>query len=240
MKKRRVLSLLFFINFLGMKILVVEDEKKVASFIKKGLEEEYYSVDVAFDGKEGSKLALNEEYDLIILDLMLPYKDGISILKEIRNEKIFTPVLILTARDTVQDKVNGLDTGADDYLSIPFSFEELLARIRALLRRNSLEKNNYLQAGDLKLDIEKHKIFRNDVEIILTPKEFAVLEYLLRNKNRVISRTKLSEHIYEFHFDPETNVIDVFINKLRNKVDKGFEKQVIQTVRGVGYLIKDD
>lgn len=240
MKKRRVLSLLFFINFLGMKILVVEDEKKVASFIKKGLEEEYYSVDVAFDGKEGSKLALNEEYDLIILDLMLPYKDGISILKEIRNEKIFTPVLILTARDTVQDKVNGLDTGADDYLSKPFSFEELLARIRALLRRNSLEKNNYLQAGDLKLDIEKHKIFRNDVEIILTPKEFAVLEYLLRNKNRVISRTKLSEHIYEFHFDPETNVIDVFINKLRNKVDKGFEKQVIQTVRGVGYLIKDD
>jgi len=223
-----------------MKILVVEDEKKVASFIKKGLEEEYYSVDVAFDGKEGSKLALNEEYDLIILDLMLPYKDGISILKEIRNEKIFTPVLILTARDTVQDKVNGLDTGADDYLSKPFSFEELLARIRALLRRNSLEKNNYLQAGDLKLDIEKHKIFRNDVEIILTPKEFAVLEYLLRNKNRVISRTKLSEHIYEFHFDPETNVIDVFINKLRNKIDKGFEKQIIQTVRGVGYLIKDD
>ncbi|HQF41290.1 MAG TPA: response regulator transcription factor [Ignavibacteriaceae bacterium] len=223
-----------------MKILVVEDEKKVASFIKKGLEEEYYSVDAAFDGKEGLKLALNEEYDLIILDLMLPYKDGISILKEIRNEKIFTPVLILTARDTVQDKVKGLDTGADDYLSKPFSFEELLARIRALLRRNSLEKNNYLQAGDLKLDIENHKIFRNDVEIILTPKEFAVLEYLLRNKNRVISRTKLSEHIYEFHFDPETNVIDVFINKLRNKVDKGFEKQIIQTVRGVGYLIKDD
>lgn len=223
-----------------MKILVVEDEKKVASFIKKGLEEEYYSVDVAYDGKEGSKLALNEEYDLIILDLMLPYKDGISILKEIRNEKIFTPVLILTARDTVQDKVNGLDTGADDYLSKPFSFEELLARIRALLRRNSQERSNYLQAGDLKLDIEKHKIFRNDVEIILTPKEFAVLEYLLRNKNRVISRTKLSEHIYEFHFDPETNVIDVFINKLRNKVDKGFEKQIIQTVRGVGYLIKDD
>ena len=223
-----------------MKILVVEDEKKVASFIKKGLEEEYYSVDAAFDGKEGLKLALNEEYDLIILDLMLPYKDGISILKEIRNEKIFTPVLILTARDTVQDKVKGLDTGADVYLSKPFSFEELLARIRALLRRNSLEKNNYLQAGDLKLDIENHKIFRNDVEIILTPKEFAVLEYLLRNKNRVISRTKLSEHIYEFHFDPETNVIDVFINKLRNKVDKGFEKQIIQTVRGVGYLIKDD
>lgn len=223
-----------------MKILVVEDEKKVASFIKKGLEEEYYSVDAAFDGKEGLKLALNEEYDLIILDLMLPYKDGISILKEIRNEKIFTPVLILTARDTVQDKVKGLDTGADDYLSKPFSFEELLARIRALLRRNSQERSNYLQASDLRLDIEKHKIFRNDVEIILTPKEFAVLEYLLRNKNRVISRTKLSEHIYEFHFDPETNVIDVFINKLRNKVDKGFEKQVIQTVRGVGYLIKDD
>lgn len=223
-----------------MKILVVEDEKKVASFIKKGLEEEYYSVDVAFDGKEGLKLALSEEYDLIILDLMLPFKDGLSILKELRSEKIFTPVLILTARDTIQDKVTGLDSGADDYLAKPFSFEELLARIRALLRRNSVDKNNILKAGDLKLDTQAHKAYRNDIEIQLTAKEYAILEYLMRNKNRVVSRTKISEHIYEFHFDPETNVIDVYINKLRNKVDKGFEKPIIHTVRGVGYLIKDD
>lgn len=223
-----------------MRILVVEDEKKVASFIKKGLEEEFYSVDVAFDGKEGLKLALSEEYDLIILDLMLPFKDGLSILKELREEKIFTPVLILTARDTIQDKVTGLDSGADDYLAKPFSFEELLARIRALLRRNSIDKNNILKAGDLKLDTQAHKAFRNDIEIQLTAKEYAILEYLMRNKNRVISRTKLSEHIYEFHFDPETNVIDVYINKLRNKIDKGFDKQIIHTVRGVGYLVKDD
>ncbi|AFH47864.1 OmpR family response regulator [Ignavibacterium album JCM 16511] len=223
-----------------MRILVVEDEKKVASFIKKGLEEEYYSVDVAFDGKEGLKLALSEEYDLIILDLMLPFKDGLTILKELREEKIFTPVLILTARDTIQDKVTGLDSGADDYLAKPFSFEELLARIRALLRRNSVDKNNILKAGDLKLDTQTHKAYRNDIEIQLTAKEYAILEYLMRNKNRVISRTKLSEHIYEFHFDPETNVIDVYINKLRNKIDKGFDKQIIHTVRGVGYLIKDD
>ncbi|GMU95449.1 MULTISPECIES: response regulator transcription factor [Ignavibacterium] len=223
-----------------MRILVVEDEKKVASFIKKGLEEEYYSVDVAFDGKEGLNLALSEEYDLIILDLMLPFKDGLSILKEIREQKILTPVIILTARDTIQDKVTGLDTGADDYLAKPFSFEELLARIRAILRRNSVEKNNIIRAGDLILDTQAHKVFRNNVEIQLTPKEYAILEYLMRNKNRVISRTKLSEHIYEFHFDPGTNVIDVYINKLRNKIDKGYEKQMIRTIRGVGYLIKDD
>lgn len=223
-----------------MRILVVEDEKKVASFIKKGLEEEYYSVDVAFDGKEGLNLALSEEYDLIILDLMLPFKDGLSILKEIREQKILTPVIILTARDTIQDKVTGLDTGADDYLAKPFSFEELLARIRAILRRNSVEKNNIIRVGDLILDTQAHKVFRNNVEIQLTPKEYAILEYLMRNKNRVISRTKLSEHIYEFHFDPGTNVIDVYINKLRNKIDKGYEKQMIRTIRGVGYLIKDD
>ncbi len=223
-----------------MRILVVEDEKKVASFIKKGLEEEYYSVDVAFDGKKGLELALIEEYDLIILDLMLPFKDGLSILKELRKEKILTPVLILTARDTIQDKVTGLDSGADDYLAKPFSFEELLARIRALLRRNSIEKNNILKSGDLKLDTQTHKAYRNDVEIHLTAKEYAILEYLMRNKNRVISRTKLSEHIYEFNFDTETNVIDVYINKLRNKIDKGFEKQLIQTIRGVGYIIKDE
>lgn len=223
-----------------MRILIVEDEKKVASFIKKGLEQEFYTVDVAYDGKEGSKLALSEEYDLIILDLMLPFKDGLTILREIRNENILTPVLILTAKGSVTDKVVGLDTGADDYLAKPFSFEELLARVRALLRRNLLEKKNILRVADLTIDLQEHKAFRNDVEIPLTPKEFSILEYLVRNKNKVVSRAKLTEHVYEINFDTGTNVIDVYINKLRNKVDKGFEKQLIHTVRGVGYIIKDE
>jgi len=222
-----------------MRILVVEDEKKVASFIKKGLEEDYYSVDVALDGKEGARLALSEEYDLIILDIMLPSKDGISILKDIRTAKIPTPVLMLTAKDNVADKVLGLDSGADDYLAKPFAFDELLARVRVLLRRNSLEKNIILKAGELQLDTQAHKALRNNKEIELTPKEYSILEYLLRNKNRVVSRTILSEHVYDYHFDSDTNVIDVHINKLRNKIDKGFDHQILQTIRGVGYIIKD-
>lgn len=222
-----------------MRILVVEDEKKVASFIKKGLEEDYYSVDVALDGKEGARLALSEEYDLIILDIMLPSKDGISILKDIRTAKISTPVLMLTAKDNVADKVLGLDSGADDYLVKPFAFDELLARVRVLLRRNSLEKNIILKAGELQLDTQAHKALRNNKEIELTPKEYSILEYLLRNKNRVVSRTILSEHVYDYHFDSDTNVIDVHINKLRNKIDKGFDHQILQTIRGVGYIIKD-
>ena len=223
-----------------MRILVVEDEKKVASFIKKGLEEDYYSVDIASDGKEGSKLAYSDEYDLIILDIMLPFKDGITILKEIRQEKITTPVLMLTAKDDVADKVAGLDSGADDYLPKPFAFDELLARIRALLRRNNTEKNIILKITDLELDTQSHKAFRSGKEIFLTQKEYSILEYLIRNKNRVISRIKLSEHVYDYHFDSDTNVIDVYINKLRNKIDKGFETQVLITVRGVGYMIKEN
>jgi len=223
-----------------MRILVVEDEKKVASFIKKGLEEDYYSVDIASDGKEGSKLAYSDEYDLIILDIMLPFKDGITILKEIRQEKITTPVLMLTAKDDVADKVAGLNSGADDYLPKPFAFDELLARIRALLRRNNTEKNIILKITDLELDTQSHKAFRSGKEIFLTQKEYSILEYLMRNKNRVISRIKLSEHVYDYHFDSDTNVIDVYINKLRNKIDKGFETQVLITVRGVGYMIKEN
>jgi heavy metal response regulator len=223
-----------------MRILLVEDEKKVASFIKKGLEEEYYTVDVAYDGKEGSKLALSEEYDLIILDLMLPYKDGITILKEIRDAKISVPILILTAKGSIQDKVTGLDSGADDYLSKPFSFDELLARIRALLRRYSSEKSNILKANDLVMDINSRKVFRKDKEIQLTSKEFSILEYLLKNKNRIVTRAKLIEHVYEYNFDPETNLIDVYINRLRNKIDKNFDKPLIHTIRGSGYILKDD
>lgn len=223
-----------------MKILVVEDEKKVASFIKKGLEEEYYTVDVAHDGKEGLKLAFNEEYDLMIFDIMLPLRDGISLVKDIRSEKINIPILLLTAKDTVEDKVGGLDSGADDYLTKPFAFEELLARIRALLRRNEGRKSLQLSAGDLVLDTQSHKISRSGVEITLTPKEYSILEYLLRNKNRVVSRTLLSEHVYDYHFDSDTNVIDVYINKLRNKIDKQFATPLLHTIRGVGYIIKDE
>jgi len=223
-----------------MRILVVEDEKKVASFIKKGLEEEFFSVDVAFNGKEGLELASSEEYDLIILDIMIPFIDGITLTKELRKRNILTPILLLTVKDSVSDKVEGLDAGADDYLTKPFAFEELTARVRALLRRGEKLKSNILSADDLKVDLIKHSVHRGEKEIILTPKEFAILEYLLRNKNRIVSRTKLIEHVYEYNFDPDTNVIDVYINKLRNKIDYGFSKKLIHTVRGVGYIIKDD
>jgi heavy metal response regulator len=223
-----------------MKILLVEDEKKVASFIKKGLEEEYYTVDVAYDGKEGLRLALGEDYDLMILDVMLPLKDGFTLVKEIRSEKINTPVLLLTAKDTIENKIEGLDSGADDYLTKPFAFEELLARIRALLRRKEVSKSVQLKAGDLILDTQSHKVIRSGVEITLTPKEYSILEYLLRNKNHVVSRTLLSEHVYDYHFDSDTNVIDVYINKLRNKIDKQFGNPLLHTIRGVGYLLKDE
>jgi DNA-binding response OmpR family regulator len=223
-----------------MRILLVEDEKKVSSFIKKGLEEEFYSVDAAYDGKNALNLALNENYDLIILDIMLPVKDGVTVLRELRKNEIDVPVLMLTAKDSIDNKVESLDSGADDYLTKPFAFEELLARVRALLRRNSVKRSTSLKAADLILDVQSRKVKRGSTEIILTPKEYSILEYLMRNKNRIISRTILTEHVYEYHFDPDTNVIDVYINKLRNKIDKGFEKQLLYTVRGAGYMIKDE
>jgi DNA-binding response OmpR family regulator len=223
-----------------MRILVIEDEKKVASFIKKGLEEEYYYVDVAFDGKAGLKLALSEDYDLMIFDIMLPYRDGVSLVKDVRNSNIQTPILLLTAKLTLDDKIEGLDSGADDYLTKPFAFEELLARIRALLRRKEKGKQVQLKVMDLLLDTQTHIVKRNNVEINLTPKEYSILEYLIRNKNKVISRTILSEHVYDYHFDTDSNVIDVHINKLRNKIDKGFDRQILHTIRGVGYTVKEE
>jgi heavy metal response regulator len=223
-----------------MRILVIEDEKKVASFIKKGLEEEYYAVDVALDGKEGLKLSSSEEYDLIIMDIMLPFIDGITLLKDIRKREITTPVLMLTVKDSLKDKVEGLDAGADDYLTKPFAFEELLARSRALLRRVDSIKSTKLKVSDLELDLQSHKVIRGSQEIILTPKEYSILEYLMKNANKVISRTKLIEHVYDYHFDTETNIIDVYINKVRAKVDNDFEKQLIHTIRGVGYILKDE
>lgn len=222
-----------------MRILIVEDEKKVASFIKKGLEEEYFSVDVAYNGKEGLELATKEEYDLLLLDIMIPYIDGITLTKELRKRKILTPILLLTVKDSTQAKVEGLDAGADDYLTKPFAFEELTARIRALLRRNENQKMSVLSIDDLQMDLLAHKVTRTGAEIILTPKEFSILEYLLRNKNKIVSRTKLIEHVYDYHFDTETNIVDVYINKLRAKVDQNHQKQLIHTVRGVGYTIKE-
>ncbi len=222
-----------------MRILLVEDEKKVASFIKKGLEEELYEVDTVANGKDGVELGLTDEYDLIISDIMMPLMNGLQLTKELRKNKITTPILLLTVKDGTKDKVEGLDSGADDYLSKPFAFEELTARVRALLRRKETQKDNLLNADDLSIDLVAHKVTRADKEIILTPKEYSILEYLLRNKNKIISRTKLIEHVYDFHFDSGTNVIDVYINKLRIKVDLGFDKQLIHTVRGVGYIIKE-
>ncbi|MFA5803118.1 MAG: response regulator transcription factor [Melioribacteraceae bacterium] len=222
-----------------MRILVVEDEKKVASFIKKGLEEELYQVDLAGNGKDGFEMTLNNEYDLIISDVMMPVMNGIQFVKELRKNKIITPVLLLTIKDSTKDKVEGLDSGADDYLTKPFSFEELTARVRALLRRKETQKDNTLTVDDLKMDLVAHKITRTNEEIILTPREYSILEYLLRNKNKIVSRTKLIEHVYDFHFDSGTNVIDVYINKLRSKIDLPNKKQLIHTVRGVGYIIKE-
>ena len=222
-----------------MRILVVEDEKKVASFIKKGLEEEYFSVDTAVNGKEGLEYASSESYDLVILDIMIPYIDGISLTKELRKRKINTPILLLTVKDSVNDKVEGLDAGADDYLTKPFAFEELTARVRALLRRTENQKTSVLSAADLKVDLISHSVVRNGLEIILTQKEFSILEVLLRNKNRIVSRIKLIEHVYDYHFDTETNVIDVYINKLRTKIDHDYERKLIYTVRGSGYILKD-
>jgi heavy metal response regulator len=223
-----------------MRILVVEDEKKVAKFLQQGLEEEHYAVDIASDGERGEFLATNERYDLIILDLLLPKKDGISVLRSIRTKRINTPVLVLTAKSATEHKVEGLDSGADDYLTKPFAFEELLARARSLLRRGASEKSTLLKVGDLQLDTITHKAQRDGKTIELTAKEYSLLEYMMRNINRVLTRTLISEHIWNYNFDTGTNVIDVYVNHLRSKVDDGYQKKYIHTVRGVGYVLKDE
>ncbi len=221
-----------------MKILVVEDEKKVGAFIKKGLEEDRYSVEVAFDGDKGEELASQGSFDLIILDILMPKKDGLTMLKELRAKQITTPVLVITAKGSVEDKVKGLDTGADDYLVKPFAIAELLARVRSLLRRGGTEKTTSLTVADLTLDLVSHKATRGENLIELTGKEYTLLEYFMRNTNKVLSRTIISEHIWNYNFDTGTNIIDVYINHLRNKIDGEFEKKLIHTVRGVGYMMK--
>lgn len=223
-----------------MKILVVEDEKKVSSFIKRGLEEEKFEVDVAFDGDEGLAMALKEQYDLLILDWMLPKRDGISLLKELRRDRAGLPVLMLTAKDSVEDIVAGLDSGSDDYLTKPFAFAELLARVRALVRRSEMDRGAEITFADLRLDPVTHKVWRADREIELTAKEYALLEYFMRNPNQVLTRTMIADHVWDYTFDSFTNIIDVYVNYLRKKIDRSAPKKLIHTVRGVGYILKEE
>ncbi len=222
-----------------MRILLVEDEKKIASFIRRGLREENYIVDVANDGEKGFFLASVNTYDLIILDLMLPKKDGLSICADLRKKKIATPILILTAKDAVRDKVTGLDYGADDYLTKPFAFDEFLARMRALLRRKGTSSMALLRVADLEMDQLKHKVKRSNKEIELTAKEYALLEYMMLNANNIITRTMIAEHVWNEDYDSFTNVFDVFIHRLRSKIDKDFDSPLIHSVRGAGYVLKE-
>jgi heavy metal response regulator len=221
-----------------MRLLVVEDEKKVASFVRKGLEEEGYAVDVAVDGEIGLELALDQVHDLIVLDIHLPRMNGLRVLQELRRKKVKTPVLLLTVRATIEDKVLGLDAGADDYLTKPFAFQELVARVRALLRRRAEAEPPVLQIADLVLDPARRTVFRGGEKIELTAKEYTLLDYLMRNPGRVLTRTLIGEHVWDYDFDTSTNVIDVYVNYLRKKIDAGRETKLIHTVRGVGYMLK--
>jgi len=223
-----------------MRLLVVEDEKKVSGFIRKGLEEEGYAVDVAFDGKTGLQMALDRVHDLIVLDINLPGMDGLSVLRELRTGRVSTPVLLLTVRANIEDKVLGLDAGADDYLTKPFAFKELVARIRALLRRQTEAKLPVLRFADLTLDPARRIVLRGAKKIDLTAKEYALLDYFLRNPGRVLTRTMIADHVWDYNFDSMTNIIDVYVNYLRRKIDSDREHKLIHTVRGVGYVLKEE
>lgn len=222
-----------------MRILVVEDEHRIANSIKKGLEQEKYAIDVAYTGNEGFDLASTEDYDLVILDLMLPEMDGITICKELRKNKIHTPILMLTAKGQIQDKVRGLDSGADDYLTKPFSFEELLARIRALTRRPKTSLNIILSIGDLHLDPKLYQVARDENLIKLSSKEFSLLEYFMRNANKILTKDQIISHVWDYDADILPNTVEVYIKNLRNKIDAPFKnkKPLIHTVRGFGYKI---
>ena len=223
-----------------MRILLVEDDVKIASFVTKGLKQAGYAVDHATDGEEGLHLALTEPYDAAIIDIMLPKLDGLSIIERMRREKINTPVIILSAKRSVDDRVKGIQTGGDDYLTKPFSFSELLARVQGLIRRASRGMDSVrLNVGDLSVDLLSREVRRGEGKIDLQPREFSLLEYLMRNAGRVVSKTMILEHVWDYSFDPQTNVVDVLVSRLRNKVDRDYERKMIHTIRGVGYVLKD-
>ena len=222
-----------------MRLLLVEDNKSISSATTKSLEKSGYSVDTCDNGLDAQAYISAGEFDCIILDIMLPGKDGLSILRDLRNANNLTPVLLLTARDSIEDRVKGLDYGADDYLVKPFSLDELQARIRVLLRRQSQERKNELSVADLTMDLTAHTVSRSGQNIDLSSKEFSILEYLMRNKNRILTRTQIVEHVWNFDFNSSSNIVDVYIRYLRLKIDYGFEKKLINTKRGSGYSIKE-
>ena len=221
-----------------MRILVVDDDRRLCTIIKRGFLEEAYAVDLAYDGEEGEYLAEVNPYDLIILDIMMPVKDGIEVCHDLRTKKINTPILMLTAKDAVEDRVRGLDTGADDYLVKPFAFSELLARVRALLRREGIPKSPELRVGDLVLNTITRQVWRGQRPIELTTKEYVILEYFMRHPNAVVTRTMIEEHAWDYDFDSLSNLIDVYIRRLRRKIDDEGKDNLIQTVRGAGYRLK--
>ena len=222
-----------------MRVLVVEDDKKLATYVVRGLKEAGFAVDCAENGEDGLNLALKTSYDAAVIDVMLPKLNGLSIIERLRAEKILTPVLILSAKRSVDDRIRGLQTGGDDYLTKPFSFAELLARIQALIRRANHESEpTRLHAGDLSMDLLRREVVRSGLHIDLQPREFALLEYLMRNQGRVVSKTMIVEHVWGYGFDPLTNIVDVVISRLRNKVDRDFDHKLIHTFRGVGYALK--
>jgi len=223
-----------------MKILVIEDDKGIRTFVSKGLQEAGFTVDTASDGEDGFTLLLTGSYDAAVVDIMLPGMDGLQIIEKIRSRGNHTPIIILSAKRDVDDKIQGLQKGGDDYLTKPFSFSELLVRIQALIRRSSTTSPAaVLSCSDLTLSLISHKVERKGIEIELQPKEFALLEYLLQNKNRVLSKTLIMEKIWHYDFDPQTNIVDVLVSRLRSKIDKNYDKKLLHTIRGVGYVIKE-
>lgn len=223
-----------------MRVLVIEDDKKIASFVSKGLKEAGFAVDVAYDGLDGLHLAVNEPYDVAVIDIMLPGLDGISLIERLREKKINTPVIILSARQSVDERIKGLQAGGDDYLTKPFSFSELLARIQALIRRaTQVIEPSMLMVGDLSIDLLKREVRRSERILNLQVREFGLLEYFMRNAGRILSKTAILEHVYDYNFDPQTNVVDVLVCRLRTNIDKEFDFKMIQTVRGIGYVLKE-
>ena len=224
-----------------MRILLVEDDRKIASFIVKGLKAAGYAVDHAPDGEEGLHLALTEPYDTAIVDLMLPKLDGLTLIEKMRAAKVATPVIILSAKGSVDDRVRGLQTGSDDYLTKPFAFSELLARVQALMRRaGGTSEATRLKVGDLSVNLLTREVTRGERKIELQPLEFSLLEYLMRNAGRVVSKTMIMEHVWDYNFDPQTNVVETRMSRLRDKIYKGCDRKLIQTVRGVGYVLKEN